>query len=104
MSASRVAAWSVAALTVAAGVCAIALDLPSGDDGTTVLLIPVAVLALLVAAAVGLAIVLRRGSNPIGWLLLGNALVLALMGLAESWASYAVLDEPGRCPAAPGRC
>ncbi len=98
MSASRVAAWSVAALTVAAGVCAIALDLPSGDDGTAVLLIPVAVLALLVAAAVGLAIVLRRGSNPIGWLLLGNALVLALMGLAESWASYAVLDEPGALP------
>ena len=54
--------------------------------------------ATFASTGVGLVLATRRASNPIGWLLLGNGLVLAAMGLADSFAGYAVLAHPGALP------
>jgi signal transduction histidine kinase len=54
--------------------------------------------AILTSVAVGLVVALRRPSNPIGWLLLGNGLVLGLSGgLPVPYAGYA-LEHPGTLP------
>jgi signal transduction histidine kinase len=56
---------------------------------------PVAILA---SVGVGLVVALRRPSNPIGWLLLGNGLVLGWSGgLPGDYAGYA-LEHPGTLP------
>ena len=54
---------------------------------------------VLASAAVGLLIALRRPRNPIGWLLLGNALALEFAGLAYAYAAYE-LANPGSLPGA----
>jgi len=48
----------------------------------------------------GLALATRRAENPIGWLLLANGLVLALMMVAASYAEYAVLEQGSTLAAA----
>ncbi|MEY2513009.1 MAG: hypothetical protein QOJ89_367 [bacterium] len=53
------------------------------------------VLALVMSAVVGFVLAKRRADNPIGWLLLANALVLSLSGLSTSYASYGLLEDPG---------
>jgi signal transduction histidine kinase len=54
--------------------------------------------AVLTSVGVGLVVALKRPSNPIGWLLLGNGLVLALSGgLPVPYAGYA-LEHPGTLP------
>ena len=41
----------------------------------------------------------RRPENPYGWLWLGLGLSFALVGLAEPYAAYALVAEPGSLPA-----
>src|SRR5215217_2319760 len=41
----------------------------------------------------------RRPENPYGWLWLGLGLSFALLGLAEPYAAYALVAEPGSLPA-----
>jgi signal transduction histidine kinase len=55
-----------------------------------------------VATSLGLGVLIdrRRPGNRIAQLLIANAAVVTLAGLAESWARYAVVDEPGALPAA----
>ena len=43
---------------------------------------------------------LRRSSNPIGWLLLANGLVLTAHQVATPYADYAALEDPGALPGA----
>ena len=57
-------------------------------------------LAVLLSAAVGLLIVLGRPRNLIGWVLLASALALGCAFLAEPYARYALLTDPGSLPAA----
>src|SRR5207253_1665365 len=56
--------------------------------------------AVLLSAAVGLLIVLGRPRNLIGWVLLASALALGCAFLAEPYARYALLTDPGSLPAA----
>src|SRR5438874_1326312 len=56
--------------------------------------------AVLLSAAVGLLIALRRPGNLIGWLLLASALALGCAFLAEPYARYALVTDPGSLPAA----
>jgi hypothetical protein len=49
----------------------------------------------LVSLGLGLLIALRRPGNPIALLLFANAAILALSGVAEGYAAYAVLESPG---------
>jgi signal transduction histidine kinase len=54
---------------------------------------------VLVCTAVGLLLALRRAGNPIGWLLLANAFLLVLSGIAETYPGYA-LTHAGSYPGA----
>jgi len=81
-----------------AGGGACTLDVLAGSDGPGVWMTVGGVVATLASTAVGLLLTTRRRENPIGWLLLANGLVLAAMGVAEGYAAYAVLAEPGALP------
>ncbi len=91
----RITAWAAAALTVGGLASAISLDARAGGHGTGAWEIAGWVAVALVSTGVGLMLATRRGSNPIGWLLLVNGLVLTVMGLSDSYADYAVLAHPG---------
>jgi signal transduction histidine kinase len=91
----RITAWAAAALAVGGLAWAIWLDVHADGHGTDPWEIAGWVAVTLVSTGVGLMLATRRGSNPIGWLLLANGLVLAAMGLSDSYAGYAVLAHPG---------
>lgn len=83
MSGVRTFAWLVAVVIGALAVAVVALDV--GTGGTAVDWTDGAyVFAALSSAAVGLVLALRRPGNPIGWVLLTNAVLLLLSGLAEA--------------------
>ena len=97
MRGARMLAWSIAAVALAAVPAIILLNAGAGqyqEDGLSNVLGPVAVLA---SVGTGLVVALRRPTNPIGWLLLGNALVLAAAGLSITYAGYA-FEHPGSLP------
>ena len=52
------------------------------------------------SSGVGLVVATHRPGNPIGWLLMANGLVLAGAGFAESYASYALVEDRGSLPGA----
>ena len=54
------------------------------------------ILALVMSTGVGFVLATRRGENPIGWLLLGLGLVLAVSAVAAEYAMYGLLasDDP----------
>ncbi len=56
--------------------------------------------AILVPAAIGLLIALRRPANAIGWLLLANAVIVGLDFVVEPYARYAIVTQPGSLPGA----
>jgi hypothetical protein len=55
---------------------------------------------VLISLALGLLIARRRPGHRIALLLLANAAVVALAGVAEGYAQYAVLESPGALPGA----
>jgi MFS family permease len=57
-------------------------------------------LALVSSAAVGAVLASRRPGHPVGWLLLGIGLGIALSGLVESYAEYGLVVRPGSLPGA----
>jgi hypothetical protein len=58
------------------------------------------VLAALVAATVGAVLAARRPRHPVGWLLLALGLSVTGSGLADGYARYGLIAEPGALPAA----
>ena len=56
--------------------------------------------ACLISLALGLLIALRRPGHRIALPLFANAVILTLAGVAEGYAQYAVLDNPGALPGA----
>ena len=62
--------------------------------------IPAYVLATLSAATVGALLASRRPRHPVGWLLLGLGLPVALSGVATGYAYYGLMARPGALPAA----
>jgi hypothetical protein len=57
-------------------------------------------LATVSSAAVGAVLASRRPRHPVGWLLLGVGLAVALSVLVEWYAKYALLIRPGSLPGA----
>lgn len=98
--ASRIVPWLVASLTVASFAFAVILTARSGPYGVGLWDAIGWGLATFASTGVGLLLATRRGRNPIGWLLLANGLVVSLLGLADSYADYAVLAHPGALPSA----
>jgi hypothetical protein len=62
--------------------------------------IPAFVLATLSATTVGALLASRRPRHPVGWLLLGLGLPVALSGVATGYANYGLMARPGSLPAA----
>jgi hypothetical protein len=62
--------------------------------------IPAYVLATLSATTVGALLASRRPRHPVGWLLIGLGLPVALSGAATGYASYGLMARPGALPAA----
>jgi hypothetical protein len=58
------------------------------------------VLALASGATVGAVVASRRPRHPVGWLLLGFALLTSTAEVTSGYAGYAVLARPGALPAA----
>jgi hypothetical protein len=96
-------AWSVCALSLLLMGFSLLLvvlgwstPLPRGwtpwrDQASLVGLIGAPILGALIAS--------RRPENPYGWLWLGLGLSFALVGLAEPYAAYGLVAEPGSLPA-----
>ena len=62
--------------------------------------VPAFVLATLSATTVGALLASRRPRHPVGWLLLGLGLPVALSGVATGYANYRLMARPGSLPAA----
>src|SRR4029453_10185811 len=58
------------------------------------------VVAVLSAATVGAVLASRRPRHPVGWLLLGFALLLTASGMISSYVTYGLVVRPGALPAA----
>jgi hypothetical protein len=79
-----------------------AADLPGTQDSTaaTVAAYATVVLALVSSAIVGAVLASRRPRHPVGWLLLGVGLSIALSVLVESYTKYGLLVPAGSLPGA----
>jgi hypothetical protein len=62
--------------------------------------IPAYVLATLSATTVGALLASRRPRHPVGWLLLGLGVPVALSGVATGYANYGLMARPGSLPGA----
>ena len=98
MRAARIAPWVAVAATAGGFAWAIWLDAMASGYAASPWVGVAWGVATFASSGVGLVLATRRASNPIGWLLLGNGLVLAAMGLADAFADYAVLAHPGALP------
>ncbi len=88
MRGAKTPALLVSGLIAASIPIVIALDAGSGSYGTEVSTIVLGVVAAVASLIVGLVLALKRSRNPIGWLLLGNAAVIVIAGLAQAYAGY----------------
>lgn len=96
MGARRVAliAWSACLLAMALIACAVVLGVVNGAD-TGAVGFP---LAMTASALVGALVASRRPVNPVGWLFLGSAALVALQTFATEYATYGLLSSHGALP------
>ena len=100
-----VLAWAVACVTVTSLAPAYRLQSLVGAAGSPerapsiAATAPVA-LAVVSAAAVGALVASRRPRHPVGWLLLGVGLAVAVSVLSEPYVKYGLLVRPGSVPGA----
>jgi signal transduction histidine kinase len=92
--------WIFAVGAVALAATAVVLNALAGRQADPWWQAGLGTCALVTSAAVGLLIAVRRPGHRIGWLLLGNALVLGAAFLASAYAEYALLERPGALPGA----
>ena len=91
-------AWGLAAVACAAIPAILLLNTGVGEYSQSWVANVVWPVAILTSVAVGLVVALRRASNPIGWLLIGNGLIFGWFGgFPEAYAGYA-LEHPGTLP------
>lgn len=92
---TRIAAWTLGALSFALGVVALGLVV-AGDDVAAFLRSGHADAAVIatVGAALSLIVLQRRPRHPIGWLLLANAVVQGAAAVVDSYAVHSA-EHPG---------
>jgi hypothetical protein len=102
-------AWGVAGLAVVALVPGVRLALlarsgglpdAQGTGASLVAAYVAVVLATVSSAAVGAVVAGRRPRHPVGWLLLGVGLAVALSVLVEWYAKYGLVVRPASLPGA----
>jgi hypothetical protein len=96
MSARRAAsiAWSACLLAMALIACAVVLAFLNSADAEAVGF----PLAMTASALVGGLVASRRPANPVGWLFLGSAALVALQTVATEYATYGLLSSLGALP------
>jgi signal transduction histidine kinase len=94
----RTLPWLAGVGALALATSALVLNALAGDQGEDWSLVALLLAGALSSLGVGLILAVRRPRNPLGWLLLANALVLSLEGTMDSYARYAALAEPGALP------
>jgi hypothetical protein len=98
-------AWALAGLAVLSLAAATRFPSAVWFEGsseappTIATVVPVG-LAVVSAAAVGALVASRRPRHPVGWLLLGVGLAVAVNVLVEPYVKYGLLVRPGSLPAA----
>ena len=102
---AAVLAWGLAGLAVLSGVPAYRLLSlvwfeGSAEPAPTLVTVGPVSLAVVSAAAVGALVASRRPRHPVGWLLLGVGLSVAVNVLVESYVVYGLVERPGSLPAA----
>jgi signal transduction histidine kinase len=98
MKGGKALAWGLAAVACAAIPAILLLNAGAGEYSEGSVANIAGPMAILTSVAVGLVVALKRPSNPIGWVLLGNGLVLGLSGgLPVPYAGYA-LEHPDTLP------
>ena len=90
--------WVAAAAAVTFGALALVLNALAGSHGEPAWQWVLAAAVVLASSGVGLLVAVRRPGHPIGWLLLANAILLATFGVAQAYAAYALLEQPGALP------
>ncbi|HKQ01928.1 MAG TPA: hypothetical protein VJ735_16520 [Actinomycetes bacterium] len=102
-------AWGVAGLAVVALVPGLRLALLVNSSGLpeaqptvagTIAAYAAVLLATVSSATVGAVLASRRPRHPVGWLLLGVGLAVALSILVEWYVKYGLVVRPGSLPAA----
>jgi signal transduction histidine kinase len=94
----RISPWLIGIGVLALATSAVVLNALAGDHGEDWTFVALLQAGAISSLAVGLILALRLPGNPLGWLLLANALVLSLEGIADGYARYAALAEPGALP------
>ena len=98
MKGAKGLAWGIAVVACATIPAILLLDAGAGEYKASSVANIAGPVAILTSVCVGLVIALKRPSNPIGWLLLGNGLIFGLLGgLPGAYAGYA-LEHPGTLP------
>ena len=98
MKGAKGLAWGIAVVACATIPAILLLDAGAGEYKASSIANIAGPVAILTSVCVGLVIALKRPSNPIGWLLLGNGLIFGLLGgLPGAYAGYA-LEHPGTLP------
>ena len=87
-----VIAWTLAGVALVGDLGAAVLGLVEGGRSNAWWLILFAEVAVLTPLAVGTLLALRRPRNPIGWLLLGDALLLVFLFFVSVYAEHAAGD------------
>ena len=98
MRLARILPWLAGAVVLALGVFGIVVNALAGDDGQSWLASAVFGVGILTSLGVGLLVSVRLPKQPLGWLLLANAVVISIAGLADSYGRYAALAHPGALP------
>jgi signal transduction histidine kinase len=92
--------WVAAAVAVALAAFAAVTDQLPGSGGDPLWVTALALVLIAASIALGVLVAVRRPGNPIGALLLANAVILSLAFATEVYARYALLAHPGALPAA----
>ncbi|MDQ3375342.1 MAG: hypothetical protein M3533_00385 [Actinomycetota bacterium] len=91
-------AWLLWALTVACALSLLVLVVLKEEQGSLIVILPVAVWVV-TSSTVGALVVLRRPENPIGWILGVSGFLFAFSIFSGLYASYALVTRPGSLPA-----
>ena len=95
---SRVVAWGLVAVAVAAVLATAVIGVATGGSA----LESVSSIGLVFALCfpvLGALVVRRQGGHAVGWLMSGIGVSIALHGLADAWSSAALIERPGSLPA-----
>jgi signal transduction histidine kinase len=98
MDAKRIAPWAAAFVIAACTFFAGLLDLLADSYREAAWLTACYLAATVAFSATGFVLATRRPENPIGWLLLLQAVVLSVLGLAGNYATYTEVAHPGALP------